>query len=134
MKKKNISNYKLIIKGLYDRNTNVCFSTQDGSGAMIAEDGDTINVVSLDSELFDEGDTISLLKMDIEGAELKAIEGAKKIIKRDSPRCALSVYHKRNDFFEVPLKLLSIHSDYRFAYRHYSSIGEETVLYAWREF
>ena len=128
----NIQNYRLIGKGLYDANQLVKFSTHDGAGAMISKEGDDIEVTSLDYTLFNNEDMITFLKMDIEGAELKAIEGGRNIIKRDSPRCALSVYHKRNDFWEIPQKLLTIHSDYSFAFRHYSTNAEETVLYAWR--
>ena len=68
--------------------------------------------------------------MDIEGAEYRALLGAKETIKKYRPKMALSVYHKPQDIIEIPTLLLEYHEDYKFALRQYSSIGDETVLYA----
>lgn len=132
LKHNHINNYTIIAKGLYDRDTTLNFSTNKGAGAMIEADGESIKVTSIDNALTNIGRKITYIKMDIEGAEEKAIEGARNIIKRDSPRLAISIYHKKNDFIDIPLQLLDIYPDYRFAMRHYCTMGEETVLYAWR--
>ena len=52
---------------------------------------------------------VSLIKMDIEGAELAALKGAKKIIERQMPVLAICVYHNREDLVEIPHV---INSDY----------------------
>jgi hypothetical protein len=39
--------------------------------------------------------------MDIEGAELAALNGAKEIIYTQKPKLAISVYHKIEDIFTI---------------------------------
>lgn len=76
-----------------------------------------------------EGD-VSFIKMDIEGAEYKAIKGAEQIIKRCRPKLAVSIYHKAEDIWELSEMILRICPDYRLYLRHYSIAQAETVLYA----
>jgi hypothetical protein len=38
-----------------------------------------------------------MIKMDIEGAEIEALQGAVGIIKKYSPRFAIASYHKKNN-------------------------------------
>ena len=87
-----------------------------------------IEVVKLD-ELLD-GEKVTFIKMDIEGAEYAALKGAEKIIREQRPRLAISIYHKPSDIVEIPKLLLEYKDDYKFYLRHYSLIGNETVLYA----
>lgn len=69
--------------------------------------------------------------MDIEGAEKEGLQGARKIIKRDKPILTICIYHKREDFFEIPLLIKSIVEDqYTFYIRQYRYGQSETVLYA----
>lgn len=48
---------------------------------------------------------VSFIKMDIEGSEMRAIEGARKHIKNSYPKLAKSVYHKLSDLWEIPLAI-----------------------------
>jgi len=68
--------------------------------------------------------------MDIEGAELQGLKGAKNIIVKNRPKLAICIYHKPEDILEIPLYLQSIVPDYKFYIRHYSNHDIETVLYA----
>ena len=68
--------------------------------------------------------------MDIEGSELSALQGAQKVLCRDKPLCAISVYHKPGDIVLIMNYLKNLVPEYRFAVRHYSNIDTETVLYA----
>ena len=56
---------------------------------------------------------VDFIKMDIEGAEQKAIVGAKKTIARFRPRMALCVYHLKDDDVMVPKLVHDIVADYR---------------------
>ena len=73
---------------------------------------------------------IALIKMDIEGSELGALQGAENSLRRWRPKLAISLYHRPEDFFSIPLWLDSLKCGYRFFLDHYSIHNEETVLYA----
>ena len=45
---------------------------------------------------------VDFIKMDIEGAEVKAVEGARETIARNRPRLSLSVYHQDDHPVAVP--------------------------------
>ena len=91
--------------------------------------GGVIKVIgeSIDNVL--DGNRASVIKMDIEGAEYKALIGAEKTIRRFHPKLMISIYHKPEDIYEIPNLILSFCSDYKFYIRHYTSYLWETVLY-----
>ena len=73
---------------------------------------------------------LDFIKMDIEGSELAALRGAETSIRRWTPKLAISLYHRPEDFFSIPLWIDSLGVGYRFFLDHYSIHREETVLYA----
>ena len=73
---------------------------------------------------------VTFIKMDVEGAELEVIKGAKNIIMRQHPRLAVSIYHKIEDIWEIPTLILEYYSGYQLYLRHYSFSYYDTVLYA----
>ena len=93
---------------------------QEGS---VCIEADTIDALLLDKK-------VTYIKMDIEGAELEAIKGAKRVIQEQRPRLAVSIYHKPEDIFQIPALLYRYNKDYRFYLRHYSFSYYDTVLYA----
>lgn len=56
---------------------------------------------------------VDFIKMDIEGAEPRALRGAHNTIARFHPRMAISVYHTPTDFETVPAAIFSAWSGYR---------------------
>jgi len=58
-------------------------------------------------------DRVDYIKMDIEGAEPRALEGARRTIERFRPRLAVSVYHTPSDRDAVPQIVSSIWSGYK---------------------
>jgi FkbM family methyltransferase len=73
---------------------------------------------------------VDFIKMDIEGAELAAIKGASKSIRKFKPRLAVSLYHRLSDFIDIPSEIKQICPEYRFYLGHHSVHQEETILYA----
>ncbi len=56
---------------------------------------------------------VDFIKMDIEGAEPNAIDGAREVIKKYKPRLSLSAYHAADHPVLVPAKVNAIRSDYQ---------------------
>lgn len=92
----------------------------------MAEKGEiNVQCVSLDSlDLPIQGR--ACLKLDVEGAEMAALEGAAEFIKTCCPHLALCVYHKSGDIYEIPRYVQSLDSRYRFTLNG----GVHTVCYA----
>ena len=73
---------------------------------------------------------VDFIKMDIEGAEMNALDGAAKIIREFKPQLAISAYHKNEDLWEIPIKLKTLNPSYELYYGHHSPIRWESVFYA----
>lgn len=100
-----------------DRVSNAQFSQSASRGSRLGE-GEEIEQITVDS-LKKEFDYI---KFDVEGNELAAIEGAKNTIAEQKPKMLISCYHKNDDYFSIPLKVLSINPEYKVYMRHYPYI------------
>jgi hypothetical protein len=99
------------------------------SASRVGVDGEmVIDCIALDTEMVDK--KISFIKMDIEGSELAALQGAMNIIKNQRPVLAISVYHKFFDIIEIPRFLSSLGIDCEYYLRHYTLNASETVFYA----
>src|ERR1700730_9954654 len=72
---------------------------------------------------------IDFIKLDVEGAELDSIRGARDSIQRFKPKLAISLYHKPNDLFEIILYIKDKFPFYSCYVDHYTIHAEETVLY-----
>jgi FkbM family methyltransferase len=104
-----------------------CIISREEAEKRNFEGVEEIEAVALDDIL--EGKRITFIKMDIEGAEYEALLGARKLIMENRPRMAISVYHKFEDFVLLADLVLSMHPDYRIAFRHYGFDDLETVMY-----
>jgi len=127
------SNFEVYPKGLWHKSETLGFSF-GGEGSAITKDENSqgkIETISLD-EFVEKYNTpkIDFIKMDIENAELNALKGGIKTIKKDRPQLAISIYHSLEQFFEVPLFLKSNLENYSYYLGHYSCSKDETVLYA----
>lgn len=70
------------------------------------------------------------IKMDIEGAELEALSGAKRIIKDASAVWAICSYHKQNHLWKIPQFIQSQSGAYEFYLRRYAEECWELICYA----
>ena len=74
--------------------------------------------------------SLNFIKMDIEGAELRALHGAESTLRRFRPKLAITLYHRLEDFATIPHYLQSLDLGYRFFMDHFSVKWEETVMFA----
>lgn len=120
---------EIINKGLYDSEGEQHFIC-DGDSSHISDGSiETIETVSIDNFMKNR-EKVSFIKMDIEGAEMNALEGARETIIRDKPDLAICIYHKNSDILDILQQILDIYPHYRLYIRHYSEFRWETVVYA----
>ncbi len=113
-------------KGLSNEKKSLRFDSS-GSSSKISETGSIrIEVDRLDDIVAEQ---VSFIKMDIEGAEAEAIEGAVNIIEKYHPKLAISAYHKPDDLWKIPEQILAIRNDYHLYLRHYTEGIAETVMF-----
>lgn len=116
--------YKL---GVSDHTGTVSFRT-DGTSSAIGDGKETIEVDTLDHIL--QGKRATFIKMDIEGEELHALQGAEQTLKQWRPTLAICIYHKREDLWEIAAYLQRLSLGYKFYVRAYAYSATELVLYA----
>lgn len=121
--------FTYINKGVWNKNDIVPFNESGTQGSQIINTGGKmVPVTALDEEL--RGKRITFIKMDIEGAEFEALQGAEEIIRTQTPKLAISVYHKKSDIFKIPQLIRTFSDRYIFYLRHYTIGPGDTVLYA----
>jgi len=89
-----------------------------------------VDVLDLDTFASDQRTAVHLIKLDIEGAEASALQGAKRILREQAPKLQVSVYHMDDDLWRLPLWIADLNARYRFFLGHHSLFHCETVLYA----
>ncbi len=121
---------KIIPFGTWSEKKTLRFKAEKATCSCVSENGENhIDVVTID-ETIDENDRVTFIKMDVEGAELESLKGAKHIICRDKPKLAICIYHKPEDMTEIPLYIKSLVPEYKIYVRHHCNSDGETVLYA----
>ena len=118
---------KLINMGLWNESTTMAFYSGDLDSS-IGKGSSTCKTTTLDEACKQE--EVNFLKMDIEGAELNALKGGAGIIREQAPKLAISLYHKIEDLWEIPLYIKSLDPDYKIYLRHYSNVDDDTICYA----
>lgn len=113
--------------GVWSETTKLSFAADGTSSAVSSQGSSEVLCMALDDAL--PGFRPTLIKMDIEGAELHALNGARQMIEAHRPGLAISAYHTPGHLWEVALLLESWGLGYRFYLRCYCHAGFDTVLY-----
>jgi FkbM family methyltransferase len=127
-----LDNTIILPLGTWSDNLLLRFSAQASMGSSINEDGDClIQCVKIDSAI--RGFKPNIIKFDVEGAEFETIMGAKYTIEEYRPNLCISVYHKPDHLFTIPLLIHSFNLNYKFYLRvhEYNTFG--VVLYCLQE-
>jgi len=125
------NNIEIIQKGLW---SNTCSQNADLgmlAGSNINEEAKTeVNLIALD-DFFKDPPPPTFIKMDIEGAEMQALIGAEKLLKNNSPKLAISVYHQPQDIYELTELIHKFNPEYHFKLRSHLPFTLKTILYAY---
>jgi FkbM family methyltransferase len=92
----------------------------DGTGEL------SVNADTIDNRCSD----ATFIKMDVEGAEIDALYGAKNTIIKNKPKLAICIYHTNEHLFEIPLLIHEWVPEYKLYVRHHGEVTAETVVYA----
>lgn len=114
--------------GAGSRNEEIRYRSLFQGSVMDAEGDCTAQIARIDDVLA--GQPVTLLKMDIEGAEMEALEGAKETIRRWKPKIAACVYHNPDHLLKIPPFFKQLVPEYRLFLRHHTKTDLETVCYA----
>lgn len=126
--------------GVYSEKGAIEFYSTFGGGSGIVKDQTTfsnkfttekivINTETLDHLIYGNVYRPTYIKMDIEGAELEALKGAKNILCRDLPKLAICVYHKPTDIWEIPCWVIENFPQYTLYLRQHE-LYTDIVMYA----
>ena len=122
--------------GVWNNNGVLSFVSGSGAGSKVdqtkSETGSEnlieIKAVALDS--VEECKDATFIKMDIEGAEYEALEGAKGIITTNRPVLAICIYHSNDDMIRIIPWVHSLDLGYKLYVRQHGFDEFDTVLYA----
>jgi len=119
-----------INKGLYSEAKELHFANDGSRGSILSDeqDGIVVPVTSIDEVL--NGARATYIKMNIEGAEIPALNGAKRTIAKYKPKLAISVYHRSTDIFTIPELILQLNPEYKLYLRQHDGGVIESVIYA----
>lgn len=114
--------------GAWDKEETLYFQKKAGRNSRQDENGIPVSFNSVDNIVKHE---VSFIKMDIEGAELKALEGARQTIIKYKPKLYVCAYHRNEDFFALPFKIKELCPEYEIYLRHHPYVPAwESNFYA----
>lgn len=80
-------------------------------------------------DLSTEIERIDFVKLDIEGAERFALQGAENMLRKYKPQMMVSAYHKCDDLWEIPFVLNKIDPNRKIYLGHQPHAGFEPEFY-----
>ncbi len=127
-KTEGLSNLTRLNMGAWDKEETLYFAKKSGRNSRLEETGIPVSFNSVDNIIKDK---VTFIKMDIEGAELKALEGAKNTVKLYKPKLYVCAYHRNEDMFTLPFKIKELYSGYKIYFRQHPYIPAwESNFYA----
>ena len=95
-------------------------ATKIGAGSITAES------ISID-DFASQAGRIDFIKLDVEGAEIPVLHGARNTIRKFAPKLAVSIYHSIDDLLTIPQLLQQL--DYDIYLEHATIHAEETIAF-----
>jgi len=107
------------------------FHSEGTEGSRLLESGaEMVEVRTLDNLFLNLPEENLYIKMDVEGFELECLKGSEEILSQKNCSFCICLYHKPDDFWEIPLFLNTRNSKYNFYFRLEGADTMGTVLYA----
>jgi hypothetical protein len=87
-----------------------------------------VEVIPIDEAVQETGAMV-YLKFDVEGAEWEALKGCARLLERARPLMAISLYHRPDDLWQLPLYVDSLALGYRPFLRTQGEDGMDVIGY-----
>ena len=115
-------NIRTVNAAAWNTDATLVFGDEGNRNSGLFARGKSVEVAatSLDNVL--DGEGVDYIKYDVEGCEKQAIEGSEKTILRHTPKLLISIYHRSEDIFALPLQISAMCGDYRLYLRRYPYI------------
>jgi FkbM family methyltransferase len=123
-----LSNVDIIGKGLSNNIGKIHFLSDDITSRACGDSSAWIDVDTIDNITLNK--TVTYIKMDIEGSEMEALQGAERAIVENKPILAISIYHKKRDLIDIPAYIRKLVPEYKLYFRTHKRIAVDAVLYA----
>ena len=105
------------------------FNAGNGESGAVSDQGNThVTGVALDELLPNQ--QVDFFKLDVEGGEFAALQGARRTLVKTRPVLAISLYHRPHDLWELTELLSNLCQNYSFHIRQHYFNSFESVLYA----
>ncbi len=114
-------------RAVSDRAGELRFSATGTAASAAAAEGVAVACVPLDDEQIE---CPTIIKMDIEGSEVAALQGAAGLIKQHTPVLSVCVYHSQDHLWRIPLQIAAANDAYRFYLRPHLRASWDLVTYA----
>jgi FkbM family methyltransferase len=116
--------------GVGARRARLRFNATGNMGASLSDEGVTEVEVLPVSEVVEARGRAVYVKYDVEGAEWEALAGTEGLIRAARPTLAVSVYHRPDDLWQLPLRLRALDPGYRLHLRTQGEDGMDVICYA----
>lgn len=127
---------QLVQNPVFNRSDITVYYQDKGPGSKVTMkpfDGMTGSVKTISIDDFVKKNSIGkvdFIKMDIEGAEPFALDGARNTILKFKPKLAIAIYHSINDMALIPNWILNLNLGYTIHLGHYTIHEDETICFA----
>lgn len=132
-KKRSEFNYNVIHAAMWNEKSELQFESGADYASRLGNTGKEIvkaeKIDDILSELYPE-QKVTFIKMDVEGAEPEALEGARATIERDHPTLSICIYHTDEQMISIIEEIRKRYPFYKIYVRHYARAWTETVMYA----
>jgi FkbM family methyltransferase len=110
--------FTLVNKAIWSQAGSLSFNQKGGRMSFLAETGkETVPAISLD-EVVGQA-PLTYLKMDVEGAEAKALLGSRNLLQKYGPKLFVAAYHHDADLWRLPELIWAINPAYKLYLRRH---------------
>ncbi|MEG2189195.1 MAG: FkbM family methyltransferase [Christensenella sp.] len=95
----------------------VAFAQRGGRNSAVSKGENMIPATAIDELIGDE--RVTYIKYDVEGEELSALSGTRRIIMQQKPKLLVSAYHRNDDLYSIPILVHNMNPHYKIYLRHF---------------